>query len=346
MSNLPTHADTAHSRGFSLIELLVATAVTLVVTGSAFTALRDANRASEAVSVMSDVNQTLRIAMNTVIRDMSQTGEGDYSLRTGVSIPSGDGTDAIVRPGPEGADWFFPDTYTILPAVSPSSGLGPVINGVATDVVTLLFEDRSLEFGGVIPNIPASGASMNFPAGFDMGDGPNALKEGDLIRFGNGAIQEVTRVAGRTLHFRADALSNLNQRDAPQGSVMEMKAGEPTFPDLQISRVQMVTYYLRVTDSGMPQLIRRLNYGDERVIAIGVENLQFSWDLVDGVTNPTNVEAFDEDGAEGQIRKANVYMAARSQDAYSGTGEPMRTSLSTQVSLRSLAFVSRYDLQD
>jgi prepilin-type N-terminal cleavage/methylation domain-containing protein len=346
MTRLSSRRAAADQRGFTLTELLVATAITLAVTGAAFSALRDATRATEAVGVMADVNQTLRIAANTLIRDLSQAGEGDYSLRTGVSIPSGAGTLPIVRPSPDGAEWFFPDTYTILPAVSPASGMGVVINGIATDVITLLFEDRSLEFGGVIPNIPASGASMNFPVSFDMGDGPNALKEGDLIRFGNGAIQEVTRRAGRTLHFRDDAASNLNQRDAPQGSVMEMKAGEPTFPDLQISRVQMITYYIRVSEGGVPQLVRRVNYGDERVIAVGVENLQLSWDLVDGVNNPTNVETFSDDGAEGQIRKANVYMAARSQDTFSGTNQPMRTSLSTQVSLRSLAFVSRYDLQD
>ena len=344
MTRVPPPA--AGNSGFTITELLIAMAVTLAVTGAAFTALRDANRAAEAVGVMSDVNQTLRIAMNTVMRDLSQAGEGDYGLRTGVSIPNGAGTDLIVRPGPADAEWYFPDTYTVLPAVSPASGIGPVINGIATDVVTLLVEDRSLLMFGANANIPASGASMNFPVAFDMGSGANALKEGDLIRFGSGAIQEVTRVAGRTLHFRDDALSNLNQRDAPQGSVMEMKYGNSNFSnELEVSRVQMITYYIRLSDAGVPQLVRRVNYFEERVIAVGVENLQFSWDLVDGITNPTNVETFADDGAEGQIRKAHVYMAARSIDTYSGTDQPMRMSLSTQVSLRSLAFVSRYDLQ-
>lgn len=341
-----TRPPMRNSRGFTLTELLVAMSVTLAVTGAAFSALRDANRAAEAAAVMSDTNQTLRVAMNTVIRDLIQAGEGDYSLRTGVSIPSGAGVDPIVRPGPPGVDWFFPAAYTALPAVSPADGIGPEVNDVPTDVVTLLFEDRSLDFAGVTPNIPASGASMIFPVGFDMGDGANALKEGDLIRFGNGAIQEVTLVAAQTLHFHAEAISNLNQRTAPQGSVMEMKSGEPTFPALQVSRVQMVTYYIRVASGGVPQLIRRVNFGEERVIAVGIENLQLSWDLVDGVTNPTNVTVFDSDTSEGQIRKANLYMAARSQDRLSNTGQPVRTSLSTQVSLRSLAFVSRYDLQD
>lgn len=337
-----TRADT---RGFTIAELLVAMTVTLTVTAVAFSALRDAARASETAAVMSDVNQSLRIGMNLVIRDLIQSGEGDYSLRTGVSIPSGVGVDLIVRPGPPGANWFFPDTYTMLPAVSPANGIGPMVNDVATDVVTLLFEDRSLDFGGVTPNIPASGDSLQFPVGFDMGSGTAAIKEGDLIRFGGGAMQEVTLVAAQTVHFHSTAGSNLNQRTAPQGSVMEMKAGEPTFPPLQVSRVNMITYYIKVPGTGPPQLIRRVNYGEERVVAVGVENLQLSWDLVDGVTNPTNVESFDAEGGEGQIRKANLYMAARSQDIMSTSRQPLRTSLTTQVSLRSLAFVSRYDLQ-
>jgi prepilin-type N-terminal cleavage/methylation domain-containing protein len=330
----------AGTRGFSLTELMIAMTVTLVVTGAAVSALRDANKATEAVAIRSDVNQTLRISMNTVIRDLIQAGEGDYSLRTGISIPSGVGVDQIVRPAPAGSAWLFPASYTILPAVSPASGAGPVINGVATDAVTILFEDRTIDLSTITPNIPASGGSMTFPVGVDM----NAFNEGDLIRVGNGAMQEVTRVAGRTLLFDDDAVSNLNQRDAPQGSVMAMKGGEPTFPDLPVSRVIMITYYLRLGADGTPQLIRRVNYGAERVVAVGVENLQFSWDLVDGVTNPTNIETFGA-GGEGQIRKANVYMAARSLDRLSATGLPMRTSVTTQVSLRSLAFVSRYDLQ-
>jgi hypothetical protein len=106
----------------------------------------------------------------------------------------------------------------------------------------------------------------------------------------------------------------------------------------------MVTYYLRFGADGVPQLVRRANYGAERVIAMGVENLQMTFDLVNGATNPTNVDTFDADTAEGQIRKVNLYMAGRSREVDVASGHPLRTSLSTQVSLRSLAFVSRYDI--
>jgi type IV pilus assembly protein PilW len=332
-------------RGFSLAEVMVAMTVTLIVLAGAFEVVQQAGRASALATSTSDVNQNLRVAMNVVIRDLIQAGEGDYGLRTGVSIPSGDGVDLIVRPGPEGAAWQFPAAYTVLPAISPANDLGIEINGVRTDVVTLLFEDRRLDFSGVIPVIPASGASMNFQNQIEIDDEAIGIKEGDLIRFGSGAMQEVTNVAGNTVHFQENAVSRLNQRDAPQGSVMALQGGGNTFPDLPVSRVYMITYYISIGTSGLPQLIRRVNYGPERVVAIGVENLQLSWDLVNGVDNPTNVEVFDGDFAEGQIRKANLYMAARAQMAVAGGSEPVRTSLATQVSLRSMAFVSRYNIE-
>src|SRR5687767_7233040 len=121
--------DARHDeRGFTLAELLVAMTLTLVVLAGAFEVLQEATRPSAQAAPTSEVNQNLRVAMNIVIRDLIQAGEGDYGLRTGVSIPSGDGVDQIVRPGPEGADWRFPEEYTVLPAVSPASGLGIEVN--------------------------------------------------------------------------------------------------------------------------------------------------------------------------------------------------------------------------
>jgi hypothetical protein len=234
-----------------------------------------------------------------------------------------------------------------LPAVCPENGIGTEVNGVATDVVTIFYEDRRLDLTGVFPTIASDGSSITFPSGFAIDDPAVGIKVGDLIRFGDGAMQEVTRIAGQTVYFDDTAASNLNQRSAPAGSVMELKAAAGgVWPQLEMHRILMVTYYLVVPTSGpitAPHFIRRVNYGEERVIAVGVENLQLTWDLVDGVTNPTYVDEFDDEVLEGQIRKANVYMAARSL-AESGRNRTMRTSLSTQVSLRSMSFVSRYDL--
>lgn len=85
-------------RGFTLPELLISSIITMIVTGAAVTALQDANRANEAATVMSDVNQNLRVAMNLVIRDLLSTGEGIPT--GGIPYPTGEGSNPVQRPGP------------------------------------------------------------------------------------------------------------------------------------------------------------------------------------------------------------------------------------------------------
>jgi hypothetical protein len=75
--------------------------------------------------------------------------------------------------------------------------------------------------------------------------------------------------------------------------------------------------------------------------------------MVDGATNPSNVRMVAVDlttaGAcapqpcsPNQVRKMNVFIAGRSTERFSATREFFRNTLTTQVSLRSLALVDRY----
>jgi len=73
-----------------------------------------------------------------------------------------------------------------------------------------------------------------------------------------------------------------------------------------------------------------------------VENLQITFDLVDGVTNPTNVDTPPVTNSSNQIRKANLFLSARSQDVNPQTKQFFRNTMATQVGLRSLSFVDRY----
>ena len=59
-----------------------------------------------------------------------------------IQIPSG-GT-LIKRPGPPGHVVLHrPATELAIPAVIPGAGLGPTINGVATDIITILTADNN-----------------------------------------------------------------------------------------------------------------------------------------------------------------------------------------------------------
>jgi len=71
-----------------------------------------------------------------------------------------------------------------------------------------------------------------------------------------------------------------------------------------------------------------------------MENMQFTYNFVDGNTNPSNQAAVPAGDSESQIMAVNVYLAARSsyqvrRGSYSSFS---RDNLVTQISLRSMAY--------
>jgi hypothetical protein len=85
--------------------------------------------------------------------------------------------------------------------------------------------------------------------------------------------------------------------------------------------------------------VRQLNLNAPRVVAFGVENVQFTYDLIDGVTNPADLP---NPATPNQIRKGNIVLSVRSRDRSPFTNDFLRTTIGTQVSYRSLALVDRY----
>ena len=78
-----------------------------------------------------------------------------------------------------------------------------------------------------------------------------------------------------------------------------------------------------------------------------VEDLNLTWDLVDAVTNPTDVPSLPVTlggvlFSSNQIRKANLRVSVRSDARSSVQTDYLRHHVSTVVSLRSLAYVDRY----
>lgn len=69
----------ASERGFSLIEMLVASAITLVVTGATFALLNPARGAFQAQPEVSELQQRLRVGVDTLYKDMVMAGAGTYS---------------------------------------------------------------------------------------------------------------------------------------------------------------------------------------------------------------------------------------------------------------------------
>ena len=333
----------AGAAGFSLAETLVATTLTMIVLGTAVGALSDAVKLGDKTRRVADTNQGLQAALALMVRDFIQTGHGIPS--GGIPLPSGDGAVAIGRPGPPGASLTFPADWQTVPAVSPGAGLGPTIRGQATDLVTIISADATLALSQwPLAAVAADGSNITVDARTAI-TGAGGVHAGDIIMFSNAlgnALQSVTRTDHQTVYFEAGDAWHLNQRGAETGSVMALRSGE-SFPPTTATRIVFISYYIdAVTDTEWPRLVRQVNAGVQPAVALGVENLQFSFDLVDGLTNPANVRTPADENSANQIRKVNIFVAGRSQDLDQSTGAFFRNAVATQVSLRSLSFMDRY----
>jgi hypothetical protein len=216
-------------------------------------------------------------------------------------------------------------------------------------MVNILYADNLLPLNQTpLVAVGANGSSITVNAGTPISGVPNAIQAGDLIAFSNGlgnTLQYASRVNGQTVFFDAGDPLNLNQPAVNQGSIKPLK--DPItgiFPPTTATRVWLVTYYIdTTTDPTTPRLIRRINNRAGQTVALVIEDLQLTYDLVDGVTNPAGVDTPAAPNSPNQIRRANIYMAGRSSAKIKKTRDYLRRNLTTQVSLRSLSFVDRYN---
>jgi type II secretory pathway pseudopilin PulG len=371
--------------GFTLVELMVASLVTMLLMGVAFSTFKDALALNEAVVQVADSTQNLRAGTNLLIRDLMQAGRNVPI--GGIGIPSGAGALAINRPGPPNTT---PPLYfanqgesTTLTSITTGAGLGPVIAGRPTDIVTIVMDDPFLDELKLFPSNAGTTKARLAADGSWLDVGPHKhwvvgseaasiapIKAGDLIYFssngsddsdnptGSGTtLQTVTKVDGTVVFFEPNDPFKFNQRNVSAGSITQMlPAPCSTAPGAicegktVIRRVHMLTYFVfaEPENPDVPRLMRRLNFAKEQALAGVIEDLDLSYDLVDGVNNPVNVEslpfsAFGVTYKPTQIRKVNVHVGVRSELKSATANDYLRNHLSTVVSLRNLAYVTRYD---
>lgn len=377
-------------RGFTLVELLVSLAITTVILGATMAAMSDAVKATDSATQITNLNNGLRTAMDLMIRDLMQAGQGLPAGRV-VGLPNGNGSTPIQLPGPPGTNYQFdgasfcpPDPNDSMPdtqceqlsAIIPGPGLGPELaeNGQRTDMMWIVAADSAFERVKLTKFAP-TGLTVEIDPAVNITDGgPDDVRAGDLLMFTKGSVSvlvQVTGVNGQELSFDTGDSMNLNQNAALNGTLRTLRDIAP--PDLdpvppavhvstEATRIRMSTYYLDVvTNPRRPRLVRRMNNGDPFIfdntlgtaVAFDIENMQITYDIADGVTNPANVRMTDADldgtGAcaprvcsPNQIRKVNLLLSGRSQRPMRTTGLFFHNTLVTQVSLRSLAFVDRY----
>jgi hypothetical protein len=345
-------------RGFALSEFLIASLITMTVLGVAVTTFDDALKVNDATLKLADAGQNMRSGVNLLLRDLLQTGR---DIPTGgIPIPSGDGATGVQRPGPTGWSYAF-DTTTLstLGAVTTGDTLGVTVAGRPTDMITLLMGDPFLAelprvhpstVATTEPKLSASGSSLtmgSMGAWFagDLANGIGPVKAGDLLLFKNArgsALQTVTSVSAGVVAFAAGDPFNLNQRSAESGSISDLLGSV-----MSVRRILMVSYFVEEATPGEPRLMRAVNMQPPQALAGVVEDLQLTYDLVNGATNPANVSdvpftAAGETFTSSQIRKVNLRVGVRSEEKSRSTGDYMRHYITTVASLRNLAYVAEY----
>jgi type II secretory pathway pseudopilin PulG len=381
----------SREHGFTITELLVSTALTVIITGAALTTFKNGLAVNDTAQQLSDANQNLRAGTNQLIRDLMQAGR--IIGPEGVEMPTGGGVAAFNRPGPPGSNLTF-TTVDIgtglpmnIPAITTGYQLGPTINGSTTDIVTLLTVD---EFMPVItaqpspskaPNlegtIAANAQMVTVPAtslwltGDPANDTP-PISVGDLVLFVNpngNAMLTVTKIDTTHIYFApndANDWFHFNQFTG-QVPILLLKGitdaagnglSDSTTAWTQTTslfRAMMMTFYVAYDPTNPtvpPRLTRILDHYAPQALAGVVEDINLTYDLVDGSINPTAVTSLPYTDAisgvtynSNEIRKVNVHIGVRSETISKPGQDYVRNHISTSVDVRSLASVDRYVAQ-
>jgi Tfp pilus assembly protein FimT len=215
------------------------------------------------------------------------------------------------------------------------------------------------------PTLSADGQTITVTPQFAtwISDPINGIKAGQLLMFqavsGATTIQTVTATTATTVTCQPGNPTdwfNFNQPGAAAGSILALRDLQPdgTFAftsQITVTRVAMVTYYVDDTVAATPRLVRRENNFQAQALAGVVEDLEITYDLVDGVVNPVQIPELPYTTlvapimtfTANQIRKVNVHMGVRSEEFSTLYKDYMRHHISTTVSIRNLAYVDKYE---
>jgi Tfp pilus assembly protein PilW len=273
----------------------------------------------------------------------------------------------------------FPTCNLTLPAIEPGHQLGPLITPpdattlANTDIVTVVYVDNTSSStttivgmnaepinGTSCPNgsISATGSTVTFDSNcFNLSTLSASgvqINPGDLIMFSNAngnALQVVTSVSGQTLSFAGGDAFNLNDMTSATGGTIKQLQNSTTsgttttyngtYPLTTATRIWMISYWLdNVADPIHVRLDRAVNFNTPQPVGETLENLQFTFNFNDGVA--VNEVTIPSGYSESQIRSVNVTMSTRSTSILNQTKQYSRENFQTQLSLRSMAYVNRY----
>jgi hypothetical protein len=205
---------------------------------------------------------------------------------------------------------------------------------------------------GPAPNGSIAVAGTTVTVTFDatcinINQGNTSIHVGDLIMFQSTTsattLMYVSGVNGQVLKFLGGDPFNLNGTGLPAGTITQLN---PAAAVITATRIWMVTYYLDTKTNPLhPVLMRQINFNVPQEVGEVVEDMAFSFDLTEPALTPpvsTVANVLYPDNVS-QIRKVNVFLAARSESPLAVNKIYYRNNLTTSVNIRSLCFYNQFN---
>jgi hypothetical protein len=338
-----------------MVELIVAMGLALLLLGMAFSFFNQLYNTSDLAGTMADVNQNLRAAVNLIARDL--TTAGAEIPMGGIPLPGGgSGTavaTAVKMPGP-GAGTFNPGAGGYMAVITPGSGLGPTSGSGGTAIPTDAIIMISVNPISLLDQYPlkaisytATSATITVDPGTNIASGVSRVAKGQLIMLENSsacllAVTDFSTTTNTITFTKGDATNDplgLNQFPTINGPTTGTIAQlPPTASQTTAYHLNMTTYYL---DTSTPQrLMRQVGTGTPQPVALGINILQFSYDVY---SNTGQVTPNQRTGINpNQIREVNLWTIAEADHKNRGTGRYYSNSIATSVVIQNLAYYNKY----
>ena len=295
-----------NDRGFTLVESALASLASMVLLAATLTLMNTIFKAGAHVGQVMETQQNLRVAMNTITREITMAGTG--LPNGGIAVPSGTNSVPLTRPGAGGT---LATPNNAIAIIAPGNQAGPTINGAATDAIIIATINQDSP-SWTVQTFNSNATTLTFVQ--EVRNGPNQLFPGDLLMFSNangsvfGCVTDVSTTASQAF-FQADDAMNVNQPNAASGNLTSIKnGGDGT---TTATRMNIVTYYIDNSVAAHPKLMRAVNALVPQIIAEDVENLQFTFDLFDFTLN-TETSNQSTTASPNQIRSVNISIVGRS----------------------------------
>jgi type II secretory pathway pseudopilin PulG len=245
--------------GFSIVEMLIATVIMMAVTAATFGLMNPAQGMFAAQPEVSDMQQRLRIAIETLKKDLLMAGAGTYSGNNKLGslgqyvatiLPDREGN---TSPDPPGT---FKCTTTYCSALS------------ASDTITVMYVPPTSAQTTIRDSMPANSSELKVNAqdGCPTSDSLCGFKEGMQVMIfddtGTSDIFSVTEVQDDALHLQH------------KGTDLSKAYAQNTY----ITQIAAATYWLKTdTVAETYQLMRYDGYLTDAPIAENIVGLAFEY---------------------------------------------------------------------